>query len=59
MSEIRQVFIGASEDSTDELAFERKLYIIRKQAEYWAEEREHIVFILQVFQVVRLCTKDY
>jgi glutamate synthase (NADPH) large chain len=30
---IRQVFIGASNDLTEQLAFERKLYIIRKQAE--------------------------
>ena len=37
---IRQVFIGASEDIQDDLAFERKLYVIRKQAENWAEERE-------------------
>lgn len=37
---IRQVFIGASKDLQDDLAFERKLYIIRKQAEHWAEGRE-------------------
>jgi len=37
---IRQVFIGASESITDDLAFERKLYIIRKQAERFAIERE-------------------
>lgn len=37
---VRQVFIGAAEDLTDELAFERKLYIIRKQAENWANEQE-------------------
>ena len=37
---IRQIFIGASKDIEEELAFERKLYIIRKQAEHWAEERE-------------------
>src|SRR4051794_39993823 len=36
---IRQVFIGASKDSQDDLAFERKLYMIRKQAEHWADER--------------------
>lgn len=36
---IRQVFIGASEGLTDDLAFERKLFIIRKQAENWARER--------------------
>lgn len=37
---IRQVFIGASKELQEDLAFERKLYIIRKQAEHWAEERE-------------------
>ena len=36
---IRQVFIGASEEITDDLAFERKLFVIRKQAENWARER--------------------
>ncbi|MGE7662240.1 glutamate synthase large subunit [Peribacillus sp. NPDC097197] len=36
---IRQVFIGASDDVTEDLAFERKLFIIRKQAENWARER--------------------
>ncbi|WP_077621836.1 glutamate synthase large subunit [Sediminibacillus massiliensis] len=36
---VRQVFIGAGEDITDNLAFERKLYIIRKQAENWAKSR--------------------
>ncbi|MFN2135254.1 MAG: glutamate synthase large subunit [Candidatus Promineifilaceae bacterium] len=30
---IRQVFIGRSEDLEDEMAFERKLYVIRKVAE--------------------------
>ncbi|AIQ62717.1 glutamate synthase [Paenibacillus stellifer] len=30
---VRQVFIGRSEDIQDDLAFERKLYIIRKRAE--------------------------
>ncbi|KGX90186.1 glutamate synthase large subunit [Pontibacillus marinus] len=34
---VRQVFVGASEDFQDELAFERKLYVIRKQIEYWAK----------------------
>ncbi|WP_427138725.1 glutamate synthase large subunit [Psychrobacillus psychrodurans] len=33
---IRQVFIQ-SNDEMESLAFERKLYIIRKQAEHWAE----------------------
>ncbi len=31
--EIRQVFIGRSDDITDDMAFERKLYVIRKLAE--------------------------
>ncbi|WP_110926247.1 glutamate synthase large subunit [Bacillus massiliglaciei] len=35
---IRQVFIGASDDVTDELEFERKLFLIRKQAEHWAKD---------------------
>lgn len=30
---VRQVFIGRSEDISDDLAFERKLYIIRRRAE--------------------------
>ncbi|OLS40393.1 glutamate synthase large subunit [Bacillus sp. MRMR6] len=37
---IRQVFIGANEELTDELVFERKLYLIRKQAEKWARQEE-------------------
>ncbi|MBV7505376.1 glutamate synthase large subunit [Bacillus sp. sid0103] len=37
---IRQVFIGANEGLLDELSFERKLYIIRKQSEKWAKESE-------------------
>ncbi|MFL6559203.1 MAG: glutamate synthase subunit alpha, partial [Bacillus sp. (in: firmicutes)] len=37
---IRQVFIGANEGLLDELSFERKLYIIRKQSEQWAKEAE-------------------
>ncbi len=37
---IRQVFIGANQDLKDDLAFERKLYVIRKQAEQWAQGRE-------------------
>ncbi len=32
--EIRQVFIGRSADLKDELAFERKLYVIRKRTEH-------------------------
>ncbi|WP_371069163.1 glutamate synthase large subunit [Sediminibacillus sp. JSM 1682029] len=38
---IRQVFIGAADDLVDNLAFERKLYVIRKQAENWAREQEY------------------
>ncbi len=38
---VRQVFIGANENITDELAFERKLYVIRKQAEHWAESEDY------------------
>jgi glutamate synthase (NADPH/NADH) large chain len=34
---IRQVFIGANEGLLDDLSFERKLYIIRKQSELWAK----------------------
>jgi glutamate synthase (NADPH) large chain len=37
---IRQVFIGASDDILDELSFERKLYVIRKQSELWAGKKE-------------------
>jgi len=35
---VRQIFIGASKDVADQLAFERKLYIIRKQMEQVAGE---------------------
>lgn len=35
---IRQVFIQ-SNDEMESLAFERKLYLIRKQAEHWAERQ--------------------
>ncbi|WP_126426871.1 glutamate synthase large subunit [Brevibacillus marinus] len=34
----RQVFIGASSDLQDQLAFERKLYVIRKQMEQAAKD---------------------
>lgn len=37
---VRQVFIGANESIQDNITFERKLYVIRKQAENWARERE-------------------
>ena len=55
---VRQVFIGASSDLQDDLAFERTLYIIRKQAENWANECGFRFYFL-VFQVERSCTKDY
>lgn len=31
---VRQLFIGRAEDGTDQLAFERKLYVIRKRSEH-------------------------
>jgi glutamate synthase (NADPH/NADH) large chain len=37
---IRQVFIEANTNITDPLAFERKLYIIRKLAENWARKNK-------------------
>ncbi|WP_160726149.1 glutamate synthase large subunit [Bacillus sp. USDA818B3_A] len=37
---VRQLFVGANENCTDSLAFERKLYVIRKQAENWAKKSE-------------------
>ncbi|WP_208590900.1 glutamate synthase large subunit [Gracilibacillus suaedae] len=37
---VHQVFIEATDEIEDDLAFERKLYIIRKQAENWANEKE-------------------
>ncbi|UOQ85742.1 glutamate synthase large subunit [Gracilibacillus salinarum] len=36
---VLQVFIEANDELKDDLAFERKLYIIRKQAENWANEQ--------------------
>ncbi|QCR33401.1 glutamate synthase large subunit [Lysinibacillus sp. SGAir0095] len=36
---VRQVFIKG-ENVEDSLAFERKLYLIRKQAEFWAKEND-------------------
>lgn len=38
LPEVKQVFIRSTMAS-DEMAFERKLYVIRKQAEHWAEEK--------------------
>ncbi|GGM41448.1 glutamate synthase [NADPH] large chain [Paraliobacillus quinghaiensis] len=38
---VRQVFIGAASSIKDDLAFERKLYVIRKQAENWAKQNDH------------------
>jgi glutamate synthase (NADPH) large chain len=37
---IRQLFVGANGNCSDDLAFERDLYIIRKQAENWAKTRQ-------------------
>ncbi|MDC3426200.1 glutamate synthase large subunit [Aquibacillus sp. 3ASR75-11] len=37
---IRQVFIGANPSITEDIAFERKLYVIRKQAENWGKQNE-------------------
>ncbi|WP_193062250.1 glutamate synthase large subunit [Oceanobacillus oncorhynchi] len=38
LPEVKQVFIRSTM-AADEMAFERKLYVIRKQAEHWAEEK--------------------
>lgn len=35
---IKQVFIACNDSITDDLVFERKLFVIRKQAEHWARE---------------------
>ncbi|SFM37349.1 glutamate synthase (NADPH/NADH) large chain [Gracilibacillus orientalis] len=37
---VHQVFIEAADEVEDDLAFERILYMIRKQAENWANEKE-------------------
>ncbi|WP_404329004.1 glutamate synthase large subunit [Mesobacillus maritimus] len=37
---IRQLFVGANDNISDELSFERDLYIIRKQAENWAKKEQ-------------------
>ncbi|TSI06858.1 glutamate synthase large subunit [Lysinibacillus sp. BW-2-10] len=37
---VRQVFIQKGENIHDTLAFERKLYLIRKQAEIWANKQD-------------------
>ncbi|MCT6925167.1 glutamate synthase large subunit [Metasolibacillus sp.] len=39
---VRQVFIAAN--TTDNLAFERKLYLIRKQAEHWAKAQNYTFY---------------
>lgn len=39
---VRQVFIAAS--TADNLAFERKLYLIRKQAEHWAKAQSYTFY---------------
>lgn len=41
---IRQVFIGASEEIKNTLQFERKLYVIRKQAEKIAKDNENAFY---------------
>ncbi|MDR7072377.1 glutamate synthase large subunit [Fictibacillus barbaricus] len=35
---VKQIFIACNEAITDELVFERKLFVIRKQAEHWARK---------------------
>ncbi|WNB93878.1 glutamate synthase large subunit [Bacillus sp. NEB1478] len=35
---VKQVFIACNDSITDELVFERKLFVIRKQAEHWARK---------------------
>ena len=55
---IRQVFIGANQDLKDHLAFERKLYVIRKQANNGHKDASY-AFILLVYLVERLSIKDY
>ncbi|MCM3719339.1 glutamate synthase large subunit [Fictibacillus phosphorivorans] len=35
---VKQVFVACDESITDELVFERKLFVIRKQAEHWARQ---------------------
>lgn len=37
---IRQVFVGAGESTQEALEFERKLYVIRKQVEYWGKTED-------------------
>lgn len=41
---VRQVFIGAADEVADQISFERKLYIIRKQAEKLASEADDIFY---------------
>ncbi|MFS0656243.1 glutamate synthase large subunit [Bacillus sp. 179-C3.3 HS] len=43
---VRQVFIAANENVLDRLSFERKLYVIRKQAENWGiQEKKSFYFV--------------
>ncbi len=53
--EIRQVFIGRSDDITDDMAFERKLYVIRKLAENAIRSNNQIqvliIFMLPAFLI--------
>ncbi|WP_141433606.1 glutamate synthase large subunit [Bacillus sp. 03113] len=37
---IRQVFVGANQNITDDLAFERKLFVIRKLVENWVHAKK-------------------
>ncbi|WP_243290168.1 glutamate synthase large subunit [Bacillus sp. FJAT-47783] len=41
---IRQIFVAANDDVTEELQFERKLYIIRKQVENKVGENSYLYF---------------
>jgi len=52
---IRQVFIGRGEETTDEAAFERKLYVIRKRA--YSEIRVSTVGGAEYWYVVSLSHK--
>ena len=51
---VRQVFIGKNASLQDELAFERKLYVIRKRAEhairYSGAEGADMLLLLQLVE---------
>ncbi|SOC13209.1 glutamate synthase (NADPH) large subunit [Ureibacillus xyleni] len=38
---VRQIFIKKNDNIQDSLDFERKLYLIRKQAEFWAKQNDY------------------